>query len=86
MPTLARKGFHACFGRSSIATEGHMYQPERLLDLWAAVCRQALKDYAACYQCPRHPDAGAFLRACGLMRDDGTLLYDGAIPRHQQRV
>ena len=63
-----------------------MQQPERMLDLIAAIVRLALKDYAARYQCRRHPDAEQFLRACGLMRPDGTLRYGGAIPRHQQRV
>ncbi len=56
-----------------------MYHPERLIDLWAAVCRQALKNHASGYTSPRHPAAGAFLLRCGLMQPDGTLRY-GARP------
>ncbi len=58
-----------------------MYQPERLLDLWAAVARTALRDYAEGYTSPKHPPADAFLRAAGLMDEAGTVRYGGLAPR-----
>ena len=61
------------------------YQPERLMDLWAAVCRQALRDYQAGQECPNRPDAGAFLRSCGLLTEAG-LRYGGLAPRNGKHM
>ncbi len=61
-----------------------MYQPERLIDLWAQVVRTALRDYASGYTCPKHPPADVFLRAAGLMDEDGHVRYGGLSPRRKQ--
>ncbi len=52
-----------------------MYQPERLIDLWAAVARLAIKDWRTGHHKPGHPDAARFLEAAGLLVD-GRLRYD----------
>ena len=59
-----------------------MKQPERMLDLIAAIVRLALKDYAEHYTCRRHPDAEQILRVSGLLRPDGSIKNGGVIPRH----
>ena len=52
-----------------------MYQPERLIDLWGAVARTAIKNRRTGYASAKHRDAARFLEAAGLLVD-GRLRYD----------
>ena len=61
------------------------FENEGTIELLAAIVRQAIVDYRAGYRHARHPDAGAFLRAAGLLREDGTIGYDGKAGRAQDR-
>ncbi len=49
---------------------------DRLLKLFAGVCRQAIQDWQRGYHSPRHADAGDWLRKVGLLREDGTLIRE----------
>ena len=46
---------------------------EGTIALLAALVRQAVSDYRAGYRNRKHPSAEAFLRAAGLLGDDGEL-------------
>ena len=40
---------------------------DRMIELIAAMVRQAFKDFVAGYDAPKHPPAGRFLRAAGFI-------------------
>ncbi len=57
---------------------------DRLLKLFAGVCRQAIQDWKSGYHSRRHADAGDWLRKVGLLREDGTLIRE--MPTRQKRT
>ncbi len=56
---------------------------QRLADLYAAVARQALRDFRDDYHHPKHMDAATWLRLVGLLTDDGELDYRGINQRRR---
>jgi hypothetical protein len=51
----------------------HILSEDGLTRFWAGIVRQAVDDYRAGWRKPGTPDADEFLRAAGLLSDDGTL-------------
>ena len=59
-------------------------------EMLAALVRTAIIDYQAGYTCPRHPDAGEFLRRAGLLDEHGQVSWRGQLVtmtgRHEGRT
>lgn len=75
--TCNRAGSAARRAAASTGEQQRFVDGDGLIDILAAVVRQALHDHATGYDDRPHMPAAAFLSSCGLLRADGSMDYHG---------